>query len=354
MFFGEVLFNGCRSLIRSSGWRDGPGCTRGKESRYHNFWYEKRSYLWNFSRAFSGLGTSTLAVFPRSCYSEEPPPQDSEEDAPAEDGAEATEPESKEKEAKDTAERPTSKPSSDTSPTSSTRTKTTKTHVSATGGFFEDELRGYRLLKACGLQSSERQQILTLTGNTTTFQAIRQALRAMFDEGVTTDLTSRRHRPLLGGIRPRKRVTTTTRGMSGRGNLVLETMRSTGMETSPLSGRRKIHTRTGPTTHQPSLRPPFRRPATSLRWMRVRKHCWKMKQRPSPLPRRPRRRSSRQEMPWRKLARHVATTPWWQGLPFILQRFEIFWLWCKRPEGRRQGRSMYCLWSLWSPLLGMS
>eukprot|EP00913_Durusdinium_trenchii_P002589 g2396.t1 len=44
-------------------------------------------------------------------------------------------------------------------------------------GFFENELRGYRLLKASKLTAAERQHVLTLTKNSTHFTLTRQALR---------------------------------------------------------------------------------------------------------------------------------------------------------------------------------
>ena len=53
-------------------------------------------------------------------------------------------------------------------------------HEDATTGFFEDELRGYRLLKAAKLNHTERQHILTLTKNSTHFVAVRRALRTHF------------------------------------------------------------------------------------------------------------------------------------------------------------------------------
>ena len=56
-------------------------------------------------------------------------------------------------------------------------------------GFFEDELRGYRLLKACHLGYQERQQVLTLTGNSSGFQA----LRSLYNEGMA-ESANRRHR----------------------------------------------------------------------------------------------------------------------------------------------------------------
>ena len=49
-------------------------------------------------------------------------------------------------------------------------------------GFFDNELRGFRLLKAAGITYAERQQVLTLTDNSVAFEKIRQALRALFDE----------------------------------------------------------------------------------------------------------------------------------------------------------------------------
>ena len=47
-------------------------------------------------------------------------------------------------------------------------------------GFFEDELRGYRL--AAGLNNDQRMQILTLTSNSVAFERVRQALRALFGD----------------------------------------------------------------------------------------------------------------------------------------------------------------------------
>lgn len=49
--------------------------------------------------------------------------------------------------------------------------------------FFSDELRGYRLLKAARLSQQERQNILTQTANSTSFELIRRALRTLFAEG---------------------------------------------------------------------------------------------------------------------------------------------------------------------------
>ena len=50
-------------------------------------------------------------------------------------------------------------------------------------GFFENELRGYRLLKASKLSQAKRQHVLTLTKNSTHFAQIRQALRSLFSDG---------------------------------------------------------------------------------------------------------------------------------------------------------------------------
>ena len=51
-----------------------------------------------------------------------------------------------------------------------------------TRDFFEDELRGYRLLKSARLTTSERQNILTQTNNSAGFLQIRRALRTLFSE----------------------------------------------------------------------------------------------------------------------------------------------------------------------------
>ena len=56
-------------------------------------------------------------------------------------------------------------------------------------GFFEDELRGYRLLKSAKLHSQERQHVLTLTQNSTRFNDIRQALRTLFAEEDAVTIT---------------------------------------------------------------------------------------------------------------------------------------------------------------------
>ena len=46
--------------------------------------------------------------------------------------------------------------------------------------FFEDELRGYRLLKSARLSGQERQNVLTQTSNSTSFALIRRALRSLY------------------------------------------------------------------------------------------------------------------------------------------------------------------------------
>ena len=48
--------------------------------------------------------------------------------------------------------------------------------------FFEDELRGYRLLKASRLSGQEKQNVLTQTNNSTAFHPVRRALRSLFAE----------------------------------------------------------------------------------------------------------------------------------------------------------------------------
>ena len=50
--------------------------------------------------------------------------------------------------------------------------------------FFEDELRGYRLLKAARLSTSERQNVLTQTANSTHYHQVRLALRTLFSDDV--------------------------------------------------------------------------------------------------------------------------------------------------------------------------
>ena len=64
----------------------------------------------------------------------------------------------------------------------------------AIGDYFEDEMRGYRLLKASRLTREEKQHVLTQTGNTTHFNAIRVALRTLFadeSDGPRRDRKSR-------------------------------------------------------------------------------------------------------------------------------------------------------------------
>eukprot|EP00435_Cladocopium_sp_Y103_P059291 s737_g21.t1 len=54
-------------------------------------------------------------------------------------------------------------------------------------GFFEDEMRGYRLLKASKLSQAERQHVMTLAKNSTHFHLVRQALRSLFSEDQQDD-----------------------------------------------------------------------------------------------------------------------------------------------------------------------
>ena len=54
--------------------------------------------------------------------------------------------------------------------------------TSSFSNFFEDELRGYRLLKAAHLSQTERQHVLVQTQNSTHYYAIRLALRTLFSE----------------------------------------------------------------------------------------------------------------------------------------------------------------------------
>ena len=63
------------------------------------------------------------------------------------------------------------------------RPTTTSASTGEAAGFFEHELRGYRLLKAAKLSQAERQHVLTLTRNSTHFNQIRQALRSLFADG---------------------------------------------------------------------------------------------------------------------------------------------------------------------------
>ena len=60
--------------------------------------------------------------------------------------------------------------------------------------FFGDDLRGYRLLKAAKLTTSERQHILTLTTNSTRFIEVRRALRTLFAEENVEDGMNQRPR----------------------------------------------------------------------------------------------------------------------------------------------------------------
>lgn len=58
----------------------------------------------------------------------------------------------------------------------------TLTASPSSSDFFEDELRGYRLLRACRISGQERQNVLVQTGNSTSFTLIRRALRTLYAE----------------------------------------------------------------------------------------------------------------------------------------------------------------------------
>ena len=53
---------------------------------------------------------------------------------------------------------------------------------SVTADFFEDELRGYRLLRASRLSQHEKQNILVQTSNSTSFNLVSRALRTLYAE----------------------------------------------------------------------------------------------------------------------------------------------------------------------------
>ena len=54
--------------------------------------------------------------------------------------------------------------------------------ASPSNDFFEDELRGYRLLRASRLSNQEKQNVLVQTSNSTSFVLIRRALRTLYAE----------------------------------------------------------------------------------------------------------------------------------------------------------------------------
>ncbi|CAK8987390.1 unnamed protein product [Durusdinium trenchii] len=56
------------------------------------------------------------------------------------------------------------------------------TTTTASGDFFEDELRDYRLLRACRLSGHERQNVLVQTANSTSFHLVRRALRTLYND----------------------------------------------------------------------------------------------------------------------------------------------------------------------------
>lgn len=60
--------------------------------------------------------------------------------------------------------------------------------------YFESEMRGYRLLKASRLSTSEKQHVLTQTGNSTQFWKIRLALRTLFADDEAPQQGSEKNR----------------------------------------------------------------------------------------------------------------------------------------------------------------
>ena len=62
-----------------------------------------------------------------------------------------------------------------------------------TPGFFEDEMRGYRLLHACRLSHQERQNVLVQTSISTSSELIRRALRTLFADDGNVPAGSNRH-----------------------------------------------------------------------------------------------------------------------------------------------------------------
>lgn len=69
----------------------------------------------------------------------------------------------------------------------STPSPTSGTLATDSTAFFENELRGYRVLKAARLSGSERHHVMTLTRNSTHFNLVRQALRSLFSEDFQDD-----------------------------------------------------------------------------------------------------------------------------------------------------------------------
>ena len=49
-------------------------------------------------------------------------------------------------------------------------------------GFFDDEIRGYRLLKACSFTRTERNQVLSVTRNRTNYDVVGRAIRTQFED----------------------------------------------------------------------------------------------------------------------------------------------------------------------------
>eukprot|EP00435_Cladocopium_sp_Y103_P044426 s1130_g12.t1 len=63
----------------------------------------------------------------------------------------------------------------------------------AGGFFFEDELRGYRLLRASRISHHEKQNVLVQTSNSTSFVLIRRALTTLFADGREIPASMHRH-----------------------------------------------------------------------------------------------------------------------------------------------------------------
>ena len=78
-------------------------------------------------------------------------------------------------------------------PTDETQEPVASAGTSMTTGFFEDELRGYRLLRASRISQQERQNVLVQTSNSTSFELIRRALRTLFAEDGSS--SQQVHRP---------------------------------------------------------------------------------------------------------------------------------------------------------------
>ena len=83
-------------------------------------------------------------------------------------------------------------PAGEPAATTGTTTTSSPSATSDETGFFENELRGFRLLKAAKLSQAERQHVMTLTKNSTHFTLIRQALRSLFADETQDDMQKTR------------------------------------------------------------------------------------------------------------------------------------------------------------------